>query len=135
MAKSRRRLVWERAAGRCEYCWMPQRYASLPHELDHTRARKHRGASTTANMCLACANCNAAKGSNVAGFDPVSDQLVPLFNPRSDVWSEHFAWDRHILVGLTAIGRATVDVLRINDPLRLEHRRLLSLAGLYPRNE
>jgi hypothetical protein len=77
---------------------------------------------------LACAYCNAAKGTNAAGFDPETDELVPLFNPRADTWADHFVWDGPILVGRTPIGRATIEVLGINRPERVEHRRLLSEA-------
>ena len=66
----------------------------------------------------------------MAGYDPETDRLFPLFNPRHDVWSEHFAWDGPTLVGLTPIGRTTISVLRINQPERVEHRRLLVAAEL-----
>lgn len=130
MAKSLRPQVWKRAQGCCEYCGLPQDLTSLPHEIDHIRARKHRGSHTLQNTCLACAGCNAAKGPNAAGYDPETDTLVPLFNPRQDQWEEHFAWDGPILLGKTTIGRATIDVLRINGPMRVQHRRWLLEAGL-----
>src|SRR5688500_456134 len=125
MAAFRRREVIKRAKDRCEYCQLPQACSVLPHEIDHIRARKHHGPTTMQNTCWACAACNAAKGSNAAGFDPETGDLVPLFNPRNDTWSEHFAWKGAVLQGLTAIGRATIDVLRINDRQRVSHRRLL----------
>lgn len=125
MAKFSRKKVWARAGGKCEYCQLAQTDSVLPHETDHIRARKHRGPTTLRNTCLACAYCNAAKGSNVAGYDPATDTLVPLFNPRADRWADHFKWDGPILVGITPQGRATVEVLRINDAARVEHRRLL----------
>jgi hypothetical protein len=106
----------------------------LPHEIDHIRAKKHHGPTTTLNTCLACASCNGFKGSNVAGFDPDSGVLVPLFNPRLDNWSDHFVWDGPILVGLTAVARATIDVLNINHHERAEHRRLLLETGLWEPN-
>jgi hypothetical protein len=129
MAVFRRRQVIERAGNRCEYCHLPQACSVLPHEIDHIRARKHHGPTTMANTCWACAYCNSAKGSNAAGFDPETGALVPLFNPRSDVWPEHFVWRRAVLRGLTSIGRATIDVLRINDVERIAHRRLLIASG------
>jgi 5-methylcytosine-specific restriction endonuclease McrA len=129
MAAPRRKRVRDRAGDRCEYCHLPQTCTTLPHEVDHVRARKHRGPSTLANYCWACALCNSFKGSNAAGYDPVTDGLVPLFNPRADRWADHFAWRGPTLVGKTAVGRATIDVLRINTPERVEHRRLLVAAG------
>src|SRR5205085_826396 len=132
MAKSRRRQIWDRAEGRCEYCRLPQTCTTLPHEVDHIRARKHRGPTTLLNTCLACAGCNGAKGSNAAGYDPDTDTLVPLFNPRTDDWNEHFMWDGPFLGGRTAIARATIEVLRINCRLRVAHRRFLIEANLFP---
>lgn len=132
MASYSRKQVWTRAEGKCEYCQLPQELTILPHEVDHIRAKKHRGPTTLLNTCLACAYCNSAKGSNVAGYDPETDQLVPLYNPRLDIWDDHFTWEGPILHGKTAVARATVAVLRINDPDRVEHRRLLQAAGLLP---
>ena len=65
----------------------------------------------------------------MAGYDPLSGELVPLFNPRVDEWSAHFYWDGAVLAGLTPIGRTTVDVLKINEPERVEHRQLLIATG------
>lgn len=129
MARFRRKLVWERAEWRCEYCQLSQRDSVLPHEIDHIRAKKHHGPTTLQNTCLACAYCNGSKGSNVAGFDPESGELVPLFNPRGAAWSEHFVWDGPVLLGLTPVGRATIDVLSVNHPDRVAHRRLLLAMG------
>jgi hypothetical protein len=84
------------------------------------------------NTCFACAHCNAAKGSNVAGYDPETSVLTPLFNPRRDVWEEHFRWHGAILVGQTTVGRATIDVLRINDSDCVEQRQALIEAGVFP---
>lgn len=122
---SLRRLVARRAQGRCEYCRLPQQCTSLPHEMDHIRAKKHRGLKTLANTAWACAQCNRAKGSDASGFDPATDSLLPLFNPRTDDWSEHFEWDGPVLIGSTPIGRATIELLKINRADRIEHRRLL----------
>lgn len=69
--------------------------------------------------------------ANVAGYDPESDELQPLFNPRRDDWENHFAWDGPVLRGKTPIGRTTIDVLRINLMERVEHRRLLIAAGVF----
>jgi hypothetical protein len=99
--------------------------------MDHIRARKHHGLTTLQNTCWACALCNAAKGSNVASYDSESGALVALFNPRADSWSEHFRWRGPLLIALTPVGRATIDVLRINHPERVEHRRLLLAGGLW----
>jgi hypothetical protein len=106
-------------------------HTSLPHELDHIRSQKLGGTTSFDNLCLACAQCNAAKGALASGYDPVTNKLVRLFNPRLDDWDRHFEWNGPTLVGKTGIGRATVDVLRINDTCRREHRRLLMQQGVF----
>ncbi len=83
------------------------------------------------NTCWACAYCNGAKGSNAAGFDPESGKLVPLFNPREEAWAKHFVWENAMLRGLTAVARATIDVLRINAPERVRHRQLLLASSAW----
>jgi hypothetical protein len=127
---TRRERVRQRAEGRCEYCRMADAYSVLPHGIDHIKPLKHHGPTTLANLCWACALCNACKSSNVAGYDPTTRKLSRLFNPRTDEWGEHFRWGGPKLEGMSAIGRATIEVLRINDGARVEHRRLLLREGL-----
>jgi hypothetical protein len=63
---------------------------------------------------MACFHCNRFKGPNIAGLDPASGQFVRLFHPRTDLWAEHFRFDGARLVGLTPVGRATIQVLAMN---------------------
>src|SRR5437899_12231073 len=65
------------------------------------------------------------RGLTSPGIDLVTGQLTRLFNPRQDDWNEHFSWLGPELVGRTAVGRTTIDVLNINLPERVEQRRLL----------
>ncbi|MEM1293831.1 MAG: HNH endonuclease [Verrucomicrobiota bacterium] len=109
----------------------PQSGTILPHEQDHIQAQKHHGPTTLENLCWSCAQCNGAKGANVAGYDPDTGQLTALFNPRSQDWSDHFVWEGAVLIGKTPEGRTTVDVLSINWPERVEHRELLVEAGVF----
>ena len=89
MAGTRRDQIWIRAAGRCEYCQMPQAFDVRPFQIDHVRAQKHRGDSGLSNTALSCLPCNAYKGPNVAGYDPELNRLQRLFNPRLDEWHDH----------------------------------------------
>jgi hypothetical protein len=125
-------LVRRRAHDCCEYCRMPAHLSILPFEIDHIIAQKHHGKTTSSNLALACAYENAFKGPNIAGLDPRTGRLVRLFHPRRHKWDHHFQWDGPVLVGRTAIGRATIDVLAVNQPLRVEQRRALIEAGLFP---
>ncbi len=129
---SLRDLVWQRAGSRCEYCQMPKQLDPLPLQLDHIIARKHHGPTVEVNLALSCFHCNNHKGPNIAGSDPETGSAVPLFNPRRDRWHEHFRWNGAELVGRTASGKATVDVLGINLPLRRAFREALIDEGLFP---
>ena len=127
-----RRLVIQRAKQRCEYCLLHQNDAPEPHGCDHITALKHRGRTSSENLALACARCNNHKGSDLASADPLTGEIVLLFNPRTDNWRDHFTFAKAHIIGLTATGRATVELLRFNDPLRLEQRQVLTADGQYP---
>lgn len=118
-----RQLVRKRAGNRCEYCRLPQ--AALPwarFHIEHVRARQHRGTDDADNLALACNRCNAHKGPNLSSYDPDTDELVLLFNPRIDTWEEHFVMNDCNVFGLTPGGRATVALLSMNDPDRVQLR-------------
>jgi hypothetical protein len=117
-----RREVIERAGNRCEYCLIHAEVAFFPHEVDHVIAEKHGGATDIHNLALACWRCNRHKGSDLTSFDPETQELSPLFNPRTQVWTEHFAYERERIVGLTPEGRTTVSLLRLNSEERLNER-------------
>lgn len=118
-----RRQVIERARSRCEYCQLPADVAFFPHEVDHVIAEKHGGATNLDNLAFACWRCNRHKGSDLTSFDPQTGQLSPLFNPRTQVWIEHFTYEKKLITGLTPEGRTTVYLLRLNTEERLIERQ------------
>jgi hypothetical protein len=125
-----RLAVRERAEHRCEYCRLPQRFApAVRFHIEHIRARQHRGDDHLENLALACPRCNSFKGPNLASHDPQTDEQVSVFNPRLHLWDEHFALDGVRVVGLTAIGRATVELLNMNEEERLNVRAELMERG------
>jgi len=126
-----RMAVRARARGGCEYCRVPEIGVFFEHEPDHVIAEQHGGANTLENLALACVQCNRAKGPNIASVDPDTQQLVPLFNPRTDRWSDHFRLDQGRIVALTPTGRATARLLNFSDPDREAVRHKLWLAGHY----
>lgn len=126
-----RRLVQERAAGRCEYCRIPEDIRPYPFQVEHIRSLKHGGSSDPDNLAWSCLHCNLRKGTDVAAYDDLTDALVPLFNPRTQVWDEHFAMNEAWIEGLTAVGRATVNLLQMNHPQQVEARAALIEAGLW----
>jgi hypothetical protein len=111
---------------------MPQRFYRVPFQVDHIIAQQHGGPTTLENLALSCLHCNTHKGPNLARVDPETGQIVRLFHPRQDSWEEHFAWDAHILVGLTPIGRATIRCLAINHPDCRAVRAALLQEGEFP---
>jgi hypothetical protein len=124
-----RREVIERAGNRCEYCMLPAEVAFYPHEVDHVVAEKHSGVTDIDNLAYACWRCNRHKGTGLTSFDPQTRQLSSLFNPRTQVWTEHFAYEGERITGLTSEGRTTVTLLRLNSEDRLIERMPSGGAG------
>jgi hypothetical protein len=133
MKPSIRALVRSRADQRCEYCRLHERDEPLyPFHIEHIVSKKHHGGDDPRNLAWSCHECNLAKSSNLSGRDFVTGRVVLLFNPRRQRWKRHFRWEGARLVGLTECGRATIDVLNINEPERIDLRELLVVAGLFP---
>lgn len=130
-----RRLVYEQALGRCEYCLIPEDMAFAAHEIDHIIAEKHGGPTEAENLALSCIICNKHKGSDLASIDPASNEITPLFHPRRDRWADHFSIDQALIVGRTATGRATVSLMRLNRQDRVAEREQLLAAGALPEPE
>jgi len=108
---------------------MRQEFDELPFQIEHIIPRKHHGPDTMENLALACFACNNHKGCNLTGLDGESGRITRLFHPRRDDWNEHFRWEGPRLVGRTAIGRVTADVLAISLPYRVELRAALREEG------
>ena len=123
------RLVRERANQRCEYCQLPHYALPLPFQVDHIIAEQHGGRAEEVNLALACAHCNRHKGPNIAGLDQVTGQLVRLFNPRSDRWDDHFRMVNARVLGISPVGRSTVEVLAMNSSDQIALRTELLLNG------
>jgi hypothetical protein len=126
-----RQQVTARAKARCEYCLLHEDHAFFTHEIDHIHAEKHGGDTVEANLCLACADCNRHKGSDLCSLDPQTGDVVALFHPRQEKWSEHFRLiDTGIIEPLTASGRVTERILRFNRvDLVADRARLIALGG------
>jgi hypothetical protein len=129
---SLRQLVNKRASGACEYCLIHQTFSMYSHEVDRVIALKHGGESTEDNLVIACLPCNRHKGSDLTSIDPLTGVITPLFNPRHQLWIEHFQLEGGFILGLTEIGRTTVFLLRMNETSRLQLRQSLAAQGLYP---
>ena len=108
-------FVAQRAGYRCEYCHAPAIVFNYRFDVEHITTAAHGGASHRANFALACRSCNGFKYSHRTGQDPLTGNEEPLFNPRREVWEQHFRIDLGTgeITGLTATGRATVARLRV----------------------
>jgi hypothetical protein len=115
--------VVRRASNRCEYCELSQAGQEAAFHIDHILPRSAGGSTTADNLALACVSCSLRKWARKTATDPESGEEVPLFNPRTQSWAEHFRWAVEIMVPLTATGRATVAALAINRPLILAIRQ------------
>jgi hypothetical protein len=122
-------LIRRRANDACEYCGLPQQASVIPHQIDHIIGRQHRGTDDIENLCLCCIRCNLKKGPNIASVDPITRLVSPLYHPRRHVWSEHFAIADATIIGLTAEGRTTVELLDMNHEERVRLRGVFLRRG------
>ncbi|WP_309721417.1 HNH endonuclease signature motif containing protein [Armatimonas sp.] len=134
MTERLRQTVRERARGHCEYCLAPDDHSSASFTIDHLRPRSAQGSDDPANLAWSCWNCNSHKAAAMTALDPLTNQQVALFHPRTDTWEEHFRWDEEQVrvEGITPTGRATVERLQMNEPAIVNLRRLLMLIERHP---
>jgi HNH endonuclease len=92
------------------------------------------GKTAEDNLALACQTCNNYKHTKTEAFDPVTNELVPLFHPRQMLWHEHFSWNDDVtqMMGNTPIGRTTINLLRTNRESVMNIRRVLAIMGFHP---
>jgi 5-methylcytosine-specific restriction endonuclease McrA len=124
IAPDTRQAVRLRANDHCEYCRLPQAASVLSFHVDHIVAKQHLDevVDDPEFLCLACSRCNAYKGPNLSSIDPATGEIVRLFHPREDDWDDHFELREGQIEARTAIGRATVRLLNMNAPQRVELR-------------
>ena len=131
--KLRRQVILE-ADYRCEYCKTSSRLTGTPPVMEHILPRSLGGTDERENLAASCYRCNEFKGAKTHAVDPEMGQLVALFNPRTQAWTEHFVWvngGTHI-AGLTPTGRATVITLRLNNENVVEARAIWIESGWHP---
>ncbi|MFB2974151.1 HNH endonuclease [Aerosakkonema sp. BLCC-F183] len=129
---SLRQLVVQRAGERCEYCCLSQAGQAATFHIDHITPVVAGGATIAENLALACVSCSLRKGARQTVEDAETGEVVPIFNPRQQVWKEHFRWDGVRVVGLTATGRATIEALNMNRAIMLAIRSEEELLGRHP---
>ena len=126
--------VAERAHGRCEYCNAPEEVFNFAFEVEHIRPVSSGGGHEPENLALACHSCNRYKSDYTHSIDEATNQVVPLFNPRRDVWTEHFRVEKLTaeIAGISATGRVTVARLQMNRPRHVIARLRWMQFGVFP---
>jgi hypothetical protein len=124
--------VVRRADHRCEYCRLSQLGQEATFHIDHVVPRAAGGPTNADNLALACVSCSLHKWARLTAVDPESGAQAALFNPRTQVWAEHFRWENEVVVPLTATGRATAAALAMNRPLVIAIRKEETIRGRHP---
>ncbi|MCF8245244.1 MAG: HNH endonuclease [Saprospiraceae bacterium] len=129
-----RRLVKLRANNNCEYCQALGGYSFHQFPVEHIIPISKGGNDEETNLANACQFCNGSKLDKTESLDPLTGMLVSLFNPRTQAWSENFVWsdDFTLIIGITPIGRATVNCLKMNREAAINLRAALRSFGVHP---
>lgn len=124
-------IVAERAERVCEYCRAPEAVFNFSFDVDHVIPRSRSGPNSPENLALSCRSCNAYKSAFEVGSTDSGDSGL-LFNPRVDVWSEHFVLNPDTLQieGLSDVGIGSINRLRLNSPSQLAARLVWRNKGL-----
>ncbi len=126
--------VRQRAKYMCEYCHASEQWQYVPFTVDHVIPLSKGGKNSIENLALACFHCNRQKSDKVIVIHEESGAEVFLFNPRIDYWEEHFVWSTDALkiIGLTAIGQATIIALAFNRQRIINIRAADREVGRHP---
>ena len=124
----------ERAGLRCEYCHALETWQYVEFTVEHLVPLVAGGGGTPENLALACFACNRRKWDRCHGTDPETKLTARLYDPRKDVWNDHFTWSSTgvEIIGVTDIGRATVAALEMNRERALRIREADVLLGRHP---
>ncbi|HBE50780.1 MAG TPA: HNH endonuclease [Cyanobacteria bacterium UBA11369] len=131
ISDSLRTRIEETDRRRCCYCLTSEANSGIPMTFDHIQPVSKGGETTFENLCLACRSCNEFKSDSTEATDPLTGEIVPLFNPRTQRWLDYFGWspDGTRIEGLNAVGRATIVCLRMNNPVIIVARSRWTLGG------
>jgi HNH endonuclease len=134
LTKKQKEQVAQRAKGCCEYCRSQLSFSPDPFSIEHILPRSKGGTDDTENLALSCQGCNGHKQIHINAYDPVTGSLVALYNPRTQLWKDHFTWNEAftLMIGLTATGRATIERLQLNREGVANLRQALRAFNKHP---
>ena len=128
------RAILELSRDYCEYCVIPSNFSTDFFHYEHIIPLVLNSQTELSNLARSYGICNNNKRDKIDNIDPLTKEIVRLYHPRQDIWTEHFQWsdDNLYIVGLTAIGRSTIDLLKLNRINAFNLRKLLKMGGLHP---
>jgi HNH endonuclease len=134
MKASLRKAVCERATDCCEYCQMQAVLSHDPFSAEHIIPVSKGGQDDLENLAWSCLGCNLYKSTTTHSYDLLSGDLVPIYNPRIEKWSDNFQWSENftILVGKTPIGRVAIIKLKLNRLGLVNLRKIFVAAEKHP---
>jgi hypothetical protein len=134
MNKNDRIVLRIRARHLCEYCLCPEDCNPDTFAADHIFPKSKGGLHGLSNRALACWGCNGLKSDFTEALDLATGELAALYNPRNDIWADHFCWDESftLLLGMSPIGRATIQKLQLNRESVIKLRFILHKIGEHP---
>jgi hypothetical protein len=134
LTQQQRNLIKQRANNCCEYCKSQAKFSSDSFSIEHIIPRSKGGTSDLDNLAVACQGCNNFKYSHTQAIDPITGELAQLYHPRQQDWQDHFTWSRNLtqMLGLTPIGRATIERLRLNREGVVNLRQALASIDQHP---
>jgi HNH endonuclease len=126
--------IAQRANHHCEYCKAPEVVFNFPFEVEHIVPLSRQGLNDEANLALACRSCNLHKGNRISVLSSDPSGEVRFFHPREDQWDEHFQVkvESGEIVGMTLVGKVTVEYLEMNSSAQVAARQLWIRLGLFP---
>ncbi|MEA1966844.1 MAG: HNH endonuclease, partial [Thermodesulfobacteriota bacterium] len=133
----KRKSVAEQAKNCCEYCRSQEKFAMQSFSVEHIIPRSKGGKTVKNNLAYACQGCNAHKYNKTEEYDSVTGKISSLFNPRRQRWVDHFKWsdDFSLIIGMTPIGRVTIETLKFNRDGLVNLRKILYSTGDHPPDE
>jgi hypothetical protein len=134
MKGSLKKAVRERAKFCCEYCLAQIMYSADVFSIEHILPISKGGLSILINLAFSCQCCNNHKFTATHAIDSLTGAMAQLYNPRTDIWAEHFKWDDDFIeiLGISPTGRATITRLHLNRENLLNLRRVLVQVGFHP---
>jgi 5-methylcytosine-specific restriction endonuclease McrA len=125
-----RAQVRQRADDRFEYCHQLELFSPYSYHVDHILpVKRHGGSDGVENLAWACFECNTNKAGDISAYDYETKELTPLYNPRTQLWDDHFEMQSALIAAKTAVGRVTIRLLQLNESHRVESRQNLSNKG------